>query len=311
MTDTSAEEIKKQLELEKLRAEIHIINKPFYEKSSFWLSSLAALAAFGAIITGYVTGYFDNQKLLNEIKAAQLESKTERLEIRTKELTEKKYSLLAQVECYELNQIVYQSFLDAISQNSSRKVRMDMDSDSLDEIMKNMKVKGVVEVHENITLIDQALSSFKKFSEKCNEISGADEKSYEKIAETMYVLAISSVPMLESKTTVKGKAIANIGVLKKILKVTDLSSEIYKEDWTVTPYQTWDSRIKPIREIALRKGGFLNQYLSPFYIESEYTNLIKELFWPQGSESQSVKITGEGAGNLSKKLERISIDDGD
>ena len=301
--ENTIEEQKQRLEVEKLRAEIKTISMPFYTRSRFWLSMLAALAAFGAIITGFVTGYFDNQKLLNEIRSENLKQQTRLLEKQTEELTFKKMNLIAQIECYELSQIVNLSFLNAIQKHPSRKSKVETSSEDLKSKFVNIEGVGDIETEENITLISQALSAGESFRNMCDEVVNVSKSNYKEKANEIYVTAISSVPMLESKKVAKIQGIMSLKGFEKLAQLgIEGSAEYIREEWVASPYETWEERMFPIRSVASRKGGFLNTYLDSYFLDEEYTNLIKELFWPKDRTSKSTELNAGSASNIMEKL---------
>lgn len=299
MTEQSITDLKLQLEVEKLQAEIKTISIPFYARTSFWLSSLAVIAAFGAIMTGVVTGYFDNQKVLNELKSERLIKETKILEKQTASLRSKKEKLVAQIECFELSQQVNLIFLKAIKDHSSNKSKINM---NIKNINKNFEGNGIIEIEKNTSLVLQAVFSAEDFRNVCNKLVSASVSDFKKLAREMYVTVLFNVPMLESRKSSKIEAVASMSGILKSLEI-EVNTEYINEEWSTTSYGTWEKRIQPLREIANRKGGFLNTYLDSYFLENEYTDIIKMLFWPEKNEGQSISISGQN--NLSSLINKV------
>jgi hypothetical protein len=77
-----------ELELKKLELEIAALQKPFWLEASFYLSVLTALLAGIGLYIGRITGFFENQRILLNIKKEKLAIdieglKAERVQIRT------------------------------------------------------------------------------------------------------------------------------------------------------------------------------------------------------------------------------------
>lgn len=68
-----------ELENEKLRLEIKNFKKSPLKKSSFWTSLFPVMIATIVAFSGFYTGFFDNQRTLNEIKSERLAYQTDTL----------------------------------------------------------------------------------------------------------------------------------------------------------------------------------------------------------------------------------------
>lgn len=89
LESANLESEKKALEVEKLTAELQMLRKP-WRAPGFWVSSITPLVALVGLGMAFYTGFFDNQRLLLDIKKTQLD-------LEVKELAQRRDSFVAAI----------------------------------------------------------------------------------------------------------------------------------------------------------------------------------------------------------------------
>jgi hypothetical protein len=125
---------KSNLEIEKLQAEIRAIRAPFYVRTEFWVVFFGAIAAFGTILSSFITGYFDNQKLQIELKADKLQRETQVLEQQTTGLR-KRNDKLSTPEKKDDHLISESKIPSSVEHLSERKEKLSEPDNSIDEVI--------------------------------------------------------------------------------------------------------------------------------------------------------------------------------
>lgn len=255
---TDDQESIKQLEQEKLKAEIENLKKPIYHKSSFYAAMLPVLLGVITLIFSAASGYFD-------VRIDKIKVQEERLEYQKEKL---KDSIAILAENYKFKEAEYKQYVDELTaEHDSIQSGYTKKSDSISN--ENSKVK---------IAFDKNVNDLKNIQLTENDLRIKLEESY-----SAQKNQITELNNLKSKLSNSETKITNLESNKQELQQRINLIESKKSPWIlITEKKPLTNRKiflyseNPVGWFNNVRVGYYNTKNKGFYIlNGKYANITK------------------------------------